>query len=68
MGFKRGGFINRVVHKVMRLQTEVLESMGCKGRDWMQHEFSWGSVAERMEAAYEWIRRGGVMPECVSEA
>lgn len=62
------GSLTASLHNAMRLQTEVLESMGCKGRDWMQREFSWESVAERMEVAYEWLRHGGVMPECVSEA
>jgi glycosyltransferase involved in cell wall biosynthesis len=39
-----------------------LACMGRKGRDWMERDFAWKSVAQRMDAAYHWIVHGGDLP------
>lgn len=51
----------------MRLTRTQLQDMGERGRAWMQRDFSWGAVAERMEAAYGWLLAdgGGQQPSCV---
>lgn len=51
----------------MRLPRIELQAMGERGRAWMLRDFSWESVAERMEAAYSWIagRGNGPFPKCV---
>lgn len=46
----------------MRLPRIDLQAMGERGRAWMQRDFSWESVAERLEAAYEWLLSGGAAP------
>jgi glycosyltransferase involved in cell wall biosynthesis len=46
----------------MRLAPERLAEMGQKGRAWMQRDFSWESIAERMEEAYTWAIHGGSAP------
>ena len=42
-------------------------AMGSRGRDWMEREFSWSSVARRMISVYEWILHGGSAPDCVHQ-
>ncbi len=42
----------------MRLSGEQRQRMGKAGREWMQRDFSWASVAERMEQAYRWVLDG----------
>jgi glycosyltransferase involved in cell wall biosynthesis len=49
----------------MSMPPEVLDAMGKKGRFWMNRDFGWKSVAERMEACYRWRLDGGMRPECV---
>lgn len=34
---------------------DALADMGQRGRDWMQREFSWALVGERMAATYRWL-------------
>ena len=43
----------------MRQPREQLAAMGQQGRAWMEREFSWASVGERMEIAYRWLLSGG---------
>ena len=45
-----------------------LAAMGLRGREWMQREFSWESVAERMIAFYSWLLDGGDCPSYVHTA
>lgn len=47
----------------MRLSAAELSAMGSKGRSWVERDFSWVSVAERMEAAYLWTMYGGSKPQ-----
>lgn len=42
-----------------------LLTMGQRGRQLMERDYSWPSVAERMDAAYHWIVHGGPVPACV---
>ncbi len=51
----------------MRLPRIHLQAMGERGRAWMQRDFSWDSVAERIEAAYGWLLSNGAgqQPTCI---
>lgn len=49
----------------MSLSSEQLVAMGRNGRDWMERDFGWDSIAQRMEAAYRWVVDGGELPDCV---
>ena len=52
--------------RAMRLSRSDLLEWGDRGRRWMQRDFSWESVAEKLEAAYSWVLRGsGKPPSCV---
>lgn len=36
----------------------ALAEMGLRGRAWMERDFAWDSIADRMLATYEWIHSG----------
>lgn len=44
--------------QAMRLPRSDLLAMGQRGRGWMQRDFGWDSVSEKMEAAYRWVCSG----------
>ncbi len=37
-----------------------------RGRQWMEHDFSWTAVAARMAACYAWLLGMTDMPDWVS--
>lgn len=49
----------------MLLADEDRLRMGANGRRWMQQEFSWSIVAEKMGLLYEWVAGKGDKPEFV---
>jgi glycosyltransferase involved in cell wall biosynthesis len=55
----------KTLDAAMRLPRDELQAMGRRGRAWMERDFAWDSVAERMEAAYRWIVEGGDPPAWV---
>ncbi|MDI9402902.1 MAG: glycosyltransferase [Limnohabitans sp.] len=40
------------------LPSAALADMGLRGRAWMEQDFAWDSIADRMLATYEWIHSG----------
>ena len=46
----------------MSLSSIQLNAMGLKGRAWMERDFSWSTVAHRMEKSYRWLLEGGERP------
>lgn len=54
--------------EALQLSSSQLQAMGMRGRTWMQQDFSWLSVASRMDAAYQWLIEGGAVPACVKIA
>lgn len=44
---------------------EELGAMGERGRKWMEREYSWKGVGEKLLSAYKWIVHGGEVPDCV---
>ena len=53
------------LRRVLVLDRETLVTMGARGREWMQREFSWARVAERMEATYRWLIGNAAKPDWV---
>ena len=49
----------------MQLPPGALRGMGHGGRGWMERDFSWESVVQRMEEAYCWALKGGRTPAWV---
>lgn len=43
----------------------ALRNMGKAGQVWMNSEFSWGSIGQRMTRTYEWLLDHGSRPDCV---
>ncbi|GAB5441136.1 MAG: glycosyltransferase [Fuerstiella sp.] len=39
----------------MSVSSEQREAMGTRGRNWMQREFSWSEIADRMLQSYDWL-------------
>lgn len=48
--------------KAMGKEPGALAGMGNRGRAWMQREFGWKNIAERMSEAYGWIFEQGTPP------
>lgn len=57
--------LTKALDVAMQQSPEQLVSMGAKGREWMQRDYSWESVAQKMEAAYDWLLNGSKRPEWV---
>ena len=57
--------LTAALEAAMSLPRRELEAMGRKGRDWMQRDFAWDSIADRMGAAYSWLIKGGEPPASV---
>ena len=50
------GAIEKALREAMRLPAETLNARGQAGRNWMDRDFQWASVASRMSDFYRWIR------------
>lgn len=57
--------LRATLEQAMVQPPEALHAMGARGRQWMQRDYSWSTVAEAMSAAYRWVIAGGTMPSCV---
>ena len=44
-----------------------IHSMGLNGRRWMERDFSWNSIAEKMLETYSWVINKGAKPDWVIE-
>lgn len=51
----------------LALPVERLAQMGRNGRAWMEREFSWRAIGERMAQIYRWLLGQGERPACVRE-
>lgn len=49
----------------LRIEPQVLKSMGHRGRDWMLADFDWMSIAGQTKAVYQWLLAGGEAPQWV---
>lgn len=57
--------LHAAMTEAMAMPPEELQVMGKRGRLWMQRDFGWKSVAERLREVYHWVAGGGAVPECV---
>ena len=51
--------------EAMRMSGDERMGMGRRGRDWIERDFSWSSVANKMISAYSWLLHGGNRPSHV---
>ncbi len=49
----------------MQLPPEQLAAMGLRGRAWMERDFGWAAIGQKMDAAYRWLLDGGEPPPWV---
>lgn len=56
----------QVLQEALSLSDEDRQLMGKNGRKLVETKYSWGSIADDMKSAYEWILNGGEKPDCVS--
>jgi hypothetical protein len=50
--------LTEALRHAMSMPRTELEEMGRRGRDWMEREYRWDSVAQRMLELYDWIITG----------
>lgn len=60
--------LGAALHHAMSLPSVELSAMGARGRQWMERDYGWESVAARMEEAYRWVLDGGPVPATVRQA
>jgi glycosyltransferase involved in cell wall biosynthesis len=49
----------------MSLDRGALAEMGARGRAWMERDFGWDGIAQRMAGVYSWLLGRGETPACV---
>lgn len=53
------------LREAMALSDGARAHMGARGRDWMRRDYSWTSIADRMDRLYRWCGGDGELPEFV---
>ncbi|MEM6479963.1 MAG: glycosyltransferase, partial [Pseudomonadota bacterium] len=56
-----------VLNQALALPDAQRSAMGARGRRWMERDFGWAGIAERMEDVYAWCLGKGPRPDWVSE-
>lgn len=54
--------ISAAMDAAMQMDQVSLKAMGQRGRQWMQNDYDWASIARHMAAVYAWLRTGGEPP------
>lgn len=57
--------LRETLEKATCLPRERLWDMGERGRAWMERDFQWDAIAEKMLEVYRWIISGGSVPKHV---
>lgn len=57
--------LHNTLDQAMCFPRKHLHAMGVKGRVWMKQDFSWHTIAQKMEAGYRWLVDGGAPPACI---
>jgi glycosyltransferase involved in cell wall biosynthesis len=60
------GPLTEALREALSLPVEERAAMGARGRDFVERQFSWPGVAERMVSVYRWVLSGGPTPDCVN--
>lgn len=53
------------LQSALALSPADLRDKGCRGREWMEQEFSWNKVGQKMLQTYRWLVGGGAPPAWV---
>ena len=53
------------LESAMSLERDGLARMGAAGRDWMQRDFSWGSIARTTASVYGYLAGRSEQPSCI---
>jgi len=59
--------LTATMEQALLLTDQQLKSMGKKGRVWMENDFSWAVITEKMEAVYQWLLNNGSCPKVVQQ-
>jgi glycosyltransferase involved in cell wall biosynthesis len=51
--------LTAALQEAMNLPDSARQSMGLRGRSWMERDFGWASIARQMNDSYRWIIDGG---------
>jgi glycosyltransferase involved in cell wall biosynthesis len=57
--------LTATLEKALATSAEDLATMGRRGREWMQRDFSWIQIGQMMARTYAWLLQGGAAPEWV---
>jgi glycosyltransferase involved in cell wall biosynthesis len=57
--------LGRALREALSTPPAELAEMGARGRRYVEREFSWPGVAEKMERTYAWLLGGGPAPDWV---
>lgn len=55
------------MNTALQLPRPILRQMGARGRAWMARDFSWSSVAQKLDRTYQWLVQGGDRPDFIKE-
>jgi glycosyltransferase involved in cell wall biosynthesis len=58
--------LTEALRQAMNMNREQLEEKGEKGRGWMNRDYAWTSIAEKMILYYNWLNGMGSVPSFVS--
>lgn len=52
----------------LSIPSATLDEMGTTGRIWMENDFSWPEIAQKMEAVYNWLLEEGDIPQSIQNS
>jgi len=55
----------KALEEAINLSPEERQAMGQRGRCLVEQNYSWDKIGQEMVAVYQWVLRGGGIPECV---
>jgi glycosyltransferase involved in cell wall biosynthesis len=55
------------LEELMSCNSETLDKMGQRGRMWMEQEYSWDKIGQKMAETYQYLLNGGQLPPWVME-
>ena len=57
--------LEQALRDAMGRPLDELADMGGTGRAWMERDYAWGGIGEKMHSTYEWLLNGGPRPDWV---
>ena len=61
------GELEATLHQAMTRPRAELKTMGALGRQWMEQEFSWSLIGEKMAASYRWLLGDADRPDWIRD-